>query len=553
MKHRRKSNKYIIADNENRDNSSLYSEPMPLYIIGAGEFLYDLISLIQNYPEYKLRGILDPAQGLKGQIIKGIPVTGWLTDLPDENVCAAIGTPSTPGAFDRNAIYQILLKQNVTLPIIRSPSAVYPPDLALRRGTILLPHCHIKPGAYIGENCLLAPKSFIAEGIELSPSSVVMPGQKITDCSNLQQPKLQPKSLAATLASKHDTIQEIMRKINWAAMEIMLVIDHDGALVGTITDGDIRRGILAGMDVNEPVSSIMNPKPITVPLGTSYQYMLELMEQRSINHLPVVDNKNRPVRLEMITSVLDSLKAQGAIVMAGGLGTRLRPLTNKTPKPLLSVDGQPILDHLLSNIQNSGLKDVIISVNYMGQKIRKHVGDGSKHRLNVNYLSEQKKLGTAGALSLLKPRPKRPFLVLNGDLMTNMNFSKLLAFQKKHKYAIVMCVYKQKFNVPYGVVEINNGDVTGLSEKPVYEHFVNASIYTINPSCIDLIPRNTFFDMPELINKVIKNGSKVGAFPIIEYWRDIGVSEDLDVANTEHHNLTRNTIEIQKLALNTIK
>lgn len=546
MKHRRKTKENMASSEMALPLPAPGSQPKPLFIVGAGVFLHDLIALARTCPEFEIAGILDPSPALKGQNIKGLPVRGWLGDLPEGKIAAVVGTPSAPGAFDREAVFQILLKHGVDLPILRSRASRPAPDVVLRRATILLPESIVKSGASIGENCLLAPMSIIGEGINLPAHTVVMPEQKLLNSHQQKRPKIQPKSLSATLSSKHESIQEIIRMINWAAMEIMLVTDENGALVGTITDGDIRRGILAGIDIRQPVSTIMNPHPITVPLGTSHGEMLELMQTHSIRHLPVVDNNKRPVRLEMMTTVLDNLKAQGAIIMAGGLGTRLRPLTSTTPKPLLSVAGKPVLDHILANIRANGLEDIIISVNYMGQQIKKHVGDGRAYNLNVNYLSEQKKMGTAGALSLLRPRPRRPFLVINGDLMTNMNFSKLLKFQRDHKYNIVMCVYKQKFNVPYGVVEIDNGSVTGIREKPVYEHFINASIYTLEPACIDLVPYNEFFDMPDLINKVLANGGTVGAFPIIEYWRDIGTSRDLTLANMEYHQLEQNNIKVER-------
>jgi len=540
MKHRRKTGGNEIA----ADQSVPACRTRPLFIIGAGVFLHDLIALAGTYPEYEIAGILDPSATLKGQNIKGIPVCGWLGDLPEGKISAMVGTPSVPGAFDREAVFQILIKRGVDLPIMLSNTSKQASDVILRRATILLPESNVQSGVGIGENCLLAPMSVIGEGINLPPHTVVMPEQKLLDSTRQNEPKLQPKSLGATLSSKHESIQEVIRMINWSAMEIMLVTDENGALAGTITDGDIRRGILAGVDIGQPVSTIMNPHPISVPLGTSHHEMLELMQTHSIRHLPVVDNNRRPVRLEMLTTVLDNLKAQGAIIMAGGLGTRLRPMTSATPKPLLTVAGKPVLDHILENISESGIEDIIISVNYLGRQIREHVGDGRAYELNVNYLSEQKRLGTAGALSLLRPRPRRPFLVINGDLMTNMNFSRLLQFQHDHGYDLVMCVYKQKFSVPYGVVEISNGSVTEIREKPVHEYFINASIYTLKPECIDLIPFNEFFDMPDLVNKVLAKGGTVGAFPIIEYWRDIGTADDLNLAGSEYHQIERNRMKV---------
>jgi NDP-sugar pyrophosphorylase family protein len=252
----------------------------------------------------------------------------------------------------------------------------------------------------------------------------------------------------------------------------------------------------------------------------------------------VVDNNNRPIRLEIRQSLFDDDAGRhGAVVMAGGMGSRMRPLTYKTPKPLLRVDGRPILDHILDNIRKCGLNEVVISVNYLADKIKDHVGDGSEHSLKVAYLAEKNRLGTAGALSLLRPRPRRPFLVVNGDLLTDMDFSKLLKFQKAGGYSIVMCVRKYKMECPYGVVRIQNEYITALEEKPVYEHFINAGIYVIMPSCIDLIPRNTFFDMPDLVNATLKSGGKIGAFPIFEYWRDIGTPDDLTSASIDRYKM----------------
>ncbi len=509
-------------------------DPAPLYIVGAGAYLKDIITLVQCCSEFRLVGILDPSPELKGQEINNFPVIGWLADIKEKQFCAVIGTPASPGLFDRQAVFYILAKRGAGLPVIKSPHSRIGRNVQIHRGTVVLDKAVLLEDSCVGPNCIIGPSALVETGIELEPHTILSTGERCMRNDSGKKAPAKPKSLAATIAKESDSIQEIIHRLNWASMEIVLITDQDGTLSGTITDGDIRRGILAGVDTSQAVSTIMNRKPVSVPIGTSHQEMLHTMQANSISHLPVVDNKNHPVRLESIQTTLDALQTQNAVVMAGGLGARLRPLTEKTPKPLLPVGGRPILEHILSGLHESGVNDVVLSVNYLAQNIQNHVGDGSQYDLNVNYLSEKERLGTAGALSLLEKKPRQPFLVMNGDLLTDMNFAKLLRFQNKHKYDIVMCVKKYQFQIPYGVVNLQDQTVTSLSEKPSYEHFINAGIYAVQPRCISMIPKNTFFDMTDLIKTVIDNGGLVGAFPIIEYWRDIGTPQDLDQAAAEN-------------------
>ncbi|MFH0881297.1 MAG: sugar phosphate nucleotidyltransferase [Lentisphaerota bacterium] len=509
-------------------------KPRSMVLLGAGTFLSDLIDLARQHPEFHIAGILDPAPSLRQQRIRDLPVLGWLDELPGTVDCAVIGNAATPQGFDREAVFHILIRRGIHLPILISPFSQCSPEVTLSRGTVLLTGSSVEPGAQLGQNCLLGNHASVAGFAALPDHSIVPPGARILFDEQTSRQTPRPKSLAATLAREADSIQDIMRRINWASMEIILVVDEKGSLIGSVTDGDIRRGLLAGLDLDKPVSLIMNRNPVMVPLGTAHQDMLDIMRRRSIHHLPVVDNENRPIRLERMESVIDQLASgQGAIVMAGGLGARLRPLTNDTPKPLLPVGGKPILDHILDGLKKSGIDDVVISLNYLGDQIRERVQNGREYDLSVNYVTERERLGTAGALSLIKPRPRRPFLVMNGDLLTRMNFAKLLDFQRENRHDLVMCVRKHQTLVPYGVVDIHEGRITGLREKPVYEHFINAGIYVLDPSCIDRIPRNRYFDMTDLIQSVLDGGGTVGAFPIIEYWRDIGRPEDLKAAGHE--------------------
>ena len=513
-----------------------------ILIIGAGSLLGDIIRLIRATGEYHVFGILDPSPSLKGQFVEDVPILGWLGDIPRHVNAAVIANPSTPNGFDRASVYHLLKAKGITLPVLQDPGSSCAAEVELRCGNILLPGSRIKTRASIGYNCLIGTNVIVESGARIPNHSLVLASTRESKESDGGAAQATPTSLDATLASEKESIKEIMRRINWSRMEIILVVNDRGALIGTITDGDIRRGILAGVDMGQAVSIIMNSRPVTVPLGTSLPEMLAIMRKRSIRHLPVVDSQGRPVRLERLEALVDSMTGGAdAVVMAGGMGTRLRPLTDNLPKPMIPVAGQPILDHILGGLKRSGIEDVVLSVNYLGDCIREHVGNGRKHDLNVNYINEKQRGGTAGAISRLNPRPQRPFIVMNGDLLTDLNFATLLQFQKAHDHTMVMCVRRHAIQVPYGVVDIQEGCVTGLREKPVLEHFINAGIYVLKPSCIDLIPPERYFDMTDFVSLLLQRGESVGVFPIIEYWRDIGNIDDLKAAEREHKAATRNT------------
>ncbi len=502
-----------------------------LVIVGAGDALQDIISLVQDYPQYRLTGIVDPQLKLRGEFFSDIPVLGWLAEIPNHTDYVIIGTPYVKNGFDRESVFRMLIKKGKRLPVLAALDVKYQHSNIFKTGTIILSGAKIEEGATIGENCLIGKNARIASGVKVPAHSVVPPGSNVTK-ENIA-PAIVPLSLEATLVRDNEPIQDIIQRMNKAAAEILLVVNANGTLIGTITDGDIRRGILAGVDMSEPASVIMNPNPITVPSGTSNETMLKIMRSRSIRHLPVLDSYRRPVKLQRMEDLLDALNISNAVVMAGGLGSRLRPLTENTPKPLIPVAGKPILDHILSGLKQSGIQDIVLSLNYLGDRIKAHIGNGEKHNLNVNYVSEKERLGTAGALSLIKPEPTKPFLVMNGDLLTNLNFNKLLEFQRRYGYQLVMCVKRHTTQIPYGIVEIADGKVKSLKEKPKIDHFINAGIYVVDPICLKLIPKGKYFDMTDLISAAILNGFSVGAFPIYEYWRDIGRPEDLKAADEE--------------------
>jgi NDP-sugar pyrophosphorylase family protein len=512
-------------------NSELPTEAQPVVLVGAGGPVLDLIELIRTEPALELIGIMDPDPGLKGRQIADVTVLGWLADLPARISAAVIGLPLKAQGFDREAVFFLLLQKGLKLPAIVDASACLD-DVPLRRGCLVLPGATVATDAMLGENCILSSNCCVEPGATVPDHSYILPGA-VVDAESVAHRGPVPLALSAVLARSCEPLNDIIYRINWSHMEIILVVDESGKLAGTITDGDIRRGILSGVSMEEPASIVMNPRPITVQESASRESMLKLMRQHSIRHLPVLDAAGCPIRLERMERLVDDYTGQ-AVVMAGGLGTRLQPFTNHIPKPLVSIAGRPILDHTLSRLRRSGIENVVISLNHMGDQIRRHIGTGRRRDLKIDYVTETRRLGTAGALILLDPRPSKPFLVINGDLVTNLNYSRLLKFQQQEGYEMVLCVRQHAIKIPYGVVEVEDNCVRGLREKPNVESFINAGIYVLTPECINLIPPDTYFDMTDLVEAVRQTGGRVGVFPIIEYWRDIGRPEDLEAANLEH-------------------
>ena len=512
--------------------AAIYSReqgPAPLVIVGAGSFLGDLINLVREYPEFAILGILDPSPILRGQFVQDIPILGWLGDIPKHVRSAVIGNPVHSPAFDRGSVFRLLKMKGIHLPILKAETCKCSNDVILRAGTCLLPGCAVLNGAQLGLNVLVGSNCRIVSSGALADHQTMAPNTTWDSAETVKTATNSPSAEAA-LATGNEPIQTTMKRLNSSGLEIILVADKDNKLVGTVTDGDIRRGILAGIDVDQPVSMIMNPNPVTVRLGTPGAEMLRIMRDRSIRHLPVVDSDNHPIGLERLESLVDNISECNAVVMAGGMGSRLKPLTDNLPKPLIQIAGRPILDHILTGLHAEGIEEVVLALNHLGGKIRDHIGDGSRYGTRVNYLTERKRLGTAGALSLLRPRPRKPFLVMNGDLLTGLSFSKLLQFQRAHNYTMVICVRQHSLQVPYGVVEIRGGEVLALREKPVYRHFINAGVYVLTPACLDHLPKDQYYDMTDLISTLVRSGERVGVFPIIEYWRDVGTHADLAAA-----------------------
>lgn len=330
------------------------------------------------------------------------------------------------------------------------------------------------------------------------------------------------------------TILKAMEIIDVSALQIGLVVDEQNHLLGTLTDGDVRRGILKGLALSEPVEQVMNRNPITIKEGEGREEILKAMRERMLRQLPVLDESGHVVGLERLDDLLSvPMHDNWVVLMAGGLGSRLGELTKHCPKPLIPVGGKPLLETIIGNFKEYGFQKFFLSVNYRAEMIQAYFGSGKSLDVQVEYLQEKKRLGTAGAISLLPQKPEKPTIVMNGDLLTKVNFQQLLDFHIQQKAVATMCVREYTFQVPYGVVRMEKEHLQAIDEKPVQSFFVNAGIYVLEPEAVELIPQDTYFDMTDLFDLLLRKKAQVSIFPIREYWIDIGQRADLERANGE--------------------
>ena len=331
------------------------------------------------------------------------------------------------------------------------------------------------------------------------------------------------------------TIKEALGIIDSGAMQIALVVDDNDKLLGTLTDGDIRRGILMGLDLDSSIETIVFKEPAVAKISSTKEEILKIALSKKLHQIPIVDDNGIVLDLKEIEELVEpKIKTNRVILMVGGLGTRLRPLTQDMPKPMLKVGNKPILQTIVEKFAEYGFVNITMCVNFNASIIRDYFGDGKEFGVNIDYVLEQKRMGTAGALSLLKERPSEPFFVMNGDLLTNVNFEHIFNYHMLNKATATMCVREYDYEVPYGVVKMNDNKIIEIAEKPVQKFFVSAGIYMLSPEILDLIPKNEFYDMPALFEKLIKLSKNVISFPIREYWLDIGRMEEYQRANEEY-------------------
>lgn len=327
------------------------------------------------------------------------------------------------------------------------------------------------------------------------------------------------------------TMLQALQCLENSALQIVIVIGADDRLLGVVTDGDVRRAILAGKSHDAAVADIMSHSPVVGRPEEGREMLISRMRSLRLGQVPLVDGDGRVVGL--VTTDPQRALPNWVIVMAGGTGQRLRPLTNDTPKPMLKIGEKPILETIISQIHEFGLNTFFISLNYLGDQIEDHFGDGARWGLSISYLREDRPLGTAGALSLLPERPRQPMIVMNGDLLTKLNFDKLLEFHHHHGAPLTVCVREHTYSEPYGVVEAQGAFMLQLTEKPSHRRLVNAGVYVVDPSVLDLIAPGAPVDMTDLAQRLIDQGRNPSVFPIHEYWIDIGQKPDLDRAASE--------------------
>ncbi len=323
------------------------------------------------------------------------------------------------------------------------------------------------------------------------------------------------------------TIFQALEIIDKGSEQIALVLDAGNRLVGTVTDGDIRRGLLQGISLQENVQRIMNRKPTVARANESHHEILTIMKNKSLLQIPVVDANDKVVGVRFIRELLQADRDENWVVlMAGGLGTRLRPLTENTPKPMLKVGDKPILEQIITSFSECGFKKFFVTVHYKAEMVKDYFGNGEQLGVSIDYLNEPIQLGTAGALGLLPDKPLKSMFVMNADLVTDMNFGQLLSFHREQLATATMCVHQYDFQVPYGVVTLNGSHINQIDEKPTQSFFVNAGIYTLEPRVLDYVPKASYLDMPTLFTRLIEDGEPTAAFPIHEEWFDIGRIED---------------------------
>ena len=337
------------------------------------------------------------------------------------------------------------------------------------------------------------------------------------------------------LISPNVTILKAIELIDTSALQIAMVINKSGKLLGTVTDGDIRRAILRGISLDQPVKEIMFHEPTVAGNQENRDSIIATMKSKHLRQIPIVDQNGRVIGLDIWDELINTFARDNIVVlMAGGLGTRLGELTKNCPKPLLRVGNKPVLETILESCKEYGFNKYYISVNYRANMLKEYFGDGSRWGIDIKYIEENKRLGTAGALGLLPEAPALPLIVMNADVLTKINFKHLMDFHEECHSVATMCVREYEFQVPFGVVQVDNHRLTNIQEKPIQRFFVNAGIYVLNPEAISFVPHNDYFDMPSLFNKLLQKEQKTTAFPIHEYWLDIGQVDDFSRANGEY-------------------
>ncbi len=328
------------------------------------------------------------------------------------------------------------------------------------------------------------------------------------------------------------TVQDVISNMNMSSLRIVLVVNEQGQLEGTVSDGDIRRGLLKGLTLNSPIETVIHRGALVVSPAMTRDMVLQLMVANKIQQIPVVDDQQRVLSMHVWDEITTPpQRANRMIIMAGGKGTRLRPFTENCPKSLVTVAGKPMLEHIIERAKLEGFNDFVLAIYYLGHMIEEHFGDGSRFGVKIEYLRENAPLGTAGALSLFNPRPEESFVVTNGDVVTDIRYGDLLDFHDRHEAAATMAVRTHEWQHPYGVVQTRGVDIVGFEEKPVARSHINAGVYVLSPGALDELEGGAPCDMPTLFERLQANARRTVAYPMHEPWLDVGRPEDLEKAH----------------------
>jgi len=346
------------------------------------------------------------------------------------------------------------------------------------------------------------------------------------------------KSWRKAVVGARATVGEAIAAIDDGAIQIALVLDDQKRLLGVITDGDIRRGLLRGISLAALATDIMNRTPVSASTLLSRDDRLRLMQQKSIKQLPILDAGDQLAFVETLDELIEPRQYPNPVlIMAGGLGERLGALTRETPKPMLNVGGRPLLETIVRNLVQQGFSNIFISVNYKAEIIKDHFADGAMFGAKVRYVHETERLGTAGALGLLPSPPDLPVIVTNGDILTTISYGALLDYHNASSVEATMAVREHKVHVPYGVVSTSDGLLRAIREKPTESWFVSAGIYVVGPSTFKHITPGVAIDMPTVLERAIESNGRVSVYPIREYWLDIGRIEDFEQARSEFNQV----------------
>jgi len=332
----------------------------------------------------------------------------------------------------------------------------------------------------------------------------------------------------------NSTIGQAIRNLDQNAIKIVLVANETGVLEGTLSDGDIRRGLLKGLDLNSAIDSIIHHDALVVTPELGRESVKQLMVANKIHQIPVVDEHHHVVGLHLWDEMTSSpTRPNMMVIMAGGIGARLRPRTETCPKPLLTVAGKPMLEHIIDRAKLEGFNHFVLSIHYLGHMIEEHFGNGDRFGVHIDYLREDSPLGTAGGLCLLKPLPGAPFIVTNGDVITDIHYGELLDFHIRHNAAATMAVRLHEWQHPFGVVETQGIEIVGFEEKPIALSHINTGIYALDPAALSVLIADVHCDMPTLFERLQAKAQRTVAYPMHEPWLDVGRLDDLKQANTE--------------------